>query len=155
MVKITSAKLKDAPLVYEIMQAAFAEYLGTLNPPSGAHVETVENVIEVMRQGGAVLAWDGDQAVGSVRYLLREDGGCYIGRVSVLPSHRGRGIASDMMRAIEAIAREHDCAHLEIGVRLVLESNINLYRRLGYDVASIYLHPKGNGQQVATMVKPL
>lgn len=155
MVTITTAKLEDASLVYDIMQAAFAEYQDTLEPPSSAHVETVENVVEVMQQGGAVLAWDGDQAVGSARYLFREDGACYIGRVAVLPDQRGQGIATQMMASIEAIARDEGCTRLEIGVRLVLESNLSLYQRLGFEIANVYVHPRGDGQKAVTMVKAL
>ena len=42
VIQITNATEEDAPLVYEIMQAAFAEYRGVLNPPSGVYAETVE-----------------------------------------------------------------------------------------------------------------
>ncbi len=152
---ITAASLEDAPLVYDIMQKAFAEYLGVLTPPSGAHAEIVDDVIRVMGEGGAILAWLGDQAVGSARYAFHDDGRtCYVGRVAVLREYRGRGIASAMMGHIERIARAQGCAAMEIGVRMVLESNIRLYQRLGYRIASIYEHPKGGGM-VATMVKTL
>jgi len=153
--RITEATLDDAPLVYDIMQAAFAEYLGTLYPPSSAHDETIDDVIHVMNQGGAVLAWEGDRAVGSARYTF-EDDHCYIGRVAVLPDQRGRGIASSMMLYIEEIAREHHSPRCEIAVRMVLESNIELYRRLHYEVVEIYVHPRGDGEQrVAVMAKTL
>ena len=95
----------------------------------------------------------GSEAVGSARYAFREDS-CYIGRVSVLPQYRGQGIASAMMEYIEGIARAHGSSYLEIGVRMVLESNINLYKRLGYTITEMFEHPKGGGM-VGTMVKPL
>lgn len=151
--RITEATLDDAPLVYEIMQAAFAEYLGVLQPPSGVHDETLEDVKQAMQQGGAILAWLDDQAVGSARYVCYEDY-FYIGRVSVLPGYRGHGVASAMMTYLEASARERGYRRLEIGVRMVLESNVNLYRRLGYEITSTFEHPKGGGT-VLTMTKTL
>jgi ribosomal protein S18 acetylase RimI-like enzyme len=151
--QITSASVEDAPLVFDIMQQAFAEYLGVLDPPSGVHAETVDDVIHALSEGGAVLAWIGDKPVGTARYAFHQES-CYVGRVSVLPAYRGQGIASAMMERIEAIARAHGSAYLEIGVRMVLESNIHLYERLGYAVTEVFEHPKGGGM-VATMVKRL
>ncbi|MFN8449742.1 MAG: GNAT family N-acetyltransferase [Anaerolineae bacterium] len=152
-IHITNAAIDEAPLVYDIMQRAFAEYLGVLDPPSGVHSESLDDVIVALDQGGAILAWIGSEAVGSARYAFREDS-CYIGRVSVLPQYRGQGIASAMMEYIEGIARAHGSSYLEIGVRMVLESNINLYKRLGYTITEMFEHPKGGGM-VGTMVKPL
>ncbi len=151
--RITNATAEDAPLVYAIMQAAFEEYRGVLDPPSGVHAETVEAVVRAMAEGGAVLAWLGETAVGSARYAFHEQF-CYIGRVSVLPAYRGRGIATAMMQYIEAIARARGCPRLKIDVRLVLADNIGFYERLGYQVIETYQHPKGAGM-IATMVKPL
>ncbi len=152
-IRITPAPLDDAPLVYDIMQRAFAEYLGVLEPPSGVHTETLEQAIESIKEGGAVLAWVDDKPVGSARYAFH-DPSCYVGRVSVLPGYRGQGIASAMLNAIEAEAREHGSAYLEIGVRTVLESNIRLYERHGYHIDTVFDHPNGGGT-VTTMVKPL
>ena len=152
-IRITNAAIDDAPLVYDIMQRAFAEYLGVLDPPSGVHSESLDDVIVALDQGGAILAWIGSEAVGSARYAFREDS-CYIGRVSVLPQYRGQGIASAMMEYIEGIARAHGSGYMEISVRMVLESNINLYKRLGYTITGMFEHPKGGGM-VGTMVKML
>jgi ribosomal protein S18 acetylase RimI-like enzyme len=157
-IRITDATLEDAPLVYDIMQQAFAEYLGVLEPPSGVHTETLEQAIEAIKEGGAVLAWnteaDGsEKAVGSARYAYHGDS-CYVGRVSVLPGYRGKGIASLMLNRMEEIARAHGSSQLEIGVRMVLEANIRLYERHGYHIHEVFEHPKGGGM-VATMVKPL
>ena len=70
--RITNATAEYAPLVYAIMQAAFEEYRGVLDPPSGVHAETVEAVVRAMAEGGAVLAWLGETAVGSARYAFHE-----------------------------------------------------------------------------------
>jgi GNAT superfamily N-acetyltransferase len=153
MLRITHATPEQAPLVHRIMLEAFAEYMGVLDPPSGAHVETVEDVLRVMAQGGALLAWENDEAVGSLRYQCKPDHLC-VGRVSVLPAYRGRGIATVMMRQVEPIARSHSCNSIHIGARLVLHSNIAFYERLGYQVINIRMHEKG-GSMVVEMMKQL
>ena len=100
-----------------------------------------------------MLAWLDGVAVGSARYAFHDDS-CYIGRVSVLPEHRGLGIASAMVEYIEATAIERGCKQMEITVRLILESNVRLYERLGYRVSEVYQHPHGGGM-VGDMTKPL
>ena len=95
----------EAALVHQIMLAAFDEYRDVLTVPSSAHGETVHDVAAAMSRGGAVLAWAGATAVGSARYQFEPEA-LYVGRVSVLPSHRRRGVARDMMRFIEHLAPE-------------------------------------------------
>ena len=150
---ILQAMPDEAPLVYDIMQAAFAEYVGILEPPSAVHTETLDDVVRALEEGGAVLAWLDGEAVGSARYVFR-DTLCYIGRVSVMPGYRGRGIATAMVERIEAIARQNGCTEVEITVRLVLESNVRLYERMGYQISEVYQHPKGGGM-VGDMTKQL
>lgn len=147
MTQITHATLDQAPLVHQIMLEAFEEFRGVLDPPSGAHIETVEKVLKIMAEGGALLAWEGEQAVGSLRYLYQSDH-LYVGRVSVLPAYRGRGIAGEMMRAVEPIARDQGYAEIHLSVRMVLQSNLIFYERLGYETLNTHLHEKGNAMVV-------
>jgi len=155
MIEITPATAEQVPLVYQIMQAAFAEYVGVLNPPSSVEYETLDDARRTIAEGGAVLAWFDGKAVGSARYAFHDQGHiCYIGRVSVLPAYRGHGIASAMVTYIEGIARERGSESMEIVVRMILETNVHLYERLGYHIAETYEHPKG-GALVGTLVKTL
>jgi GNAT superfamily N-acetyltransferase len=134
------------------MQAAFEEYRGVLEPPSGAHDEAVADVDRAMADGGAVLAWDGDEPVGSARFAMFPER-VYVGRVSVLPSHRRRGIATAMMRWVEELARQAGRACVEIAVRASLPSNVRLYESLGYDVYAIEPHARGPEMNVVHMRK--
>jgi ribosomal protein S18 acetylase RimI-like enzyme len=154
-IRITPAKPDDAPLVYKIMRSAFAEYVGVLQPPSGVDLETVDDVRRAIEEGGAVLGSLDGKAVGSARYVFHDEGHtCFVGRVSVLPEARGKGIASAMVTYIEGIARAAGCTSMEIMVRMILETNIHLYERIGYTVAKTFEHPKG-GALIGTLVKTL
>ncbi|TFH69000.1 GNAT family N-acetyltransferase [Gammaproteobacteria bacterium LSUCC0057] len=64
-------------------------------------------------------------AIGCARLL--EDG--KIGRLAVLKQWRGRGIATQLMAAIEAFARRRGCTKLQLGAQL---QALEFYRRLGY-----------------------
>jgi ribosomal protein S18 acetylase RimI-like enzyme len=153
MLTVTQATPEQASLVYDIMLEAFEEYRGKLDPPSGVFAETIDSVLHVMSEGGALLARENDVAVGSMRFIFKPDH-LYVGRVSVLPSHRGHGIATAMMREVEPIACAHGYNTIRLGARLVLQSNIIFYERLGYRVIETRMHEKG-GSMVVEMLKEL
>jgi ribosomal protein S18 acetylase RimI-like enzyme len=133
------------------MRKAFAELQAALPVESGAHTETVQDVAAALKRGGAVLCFIDDVAVGSARYLL-EERHMYVGRVSVLPSHRRRGVASAMMHFLEQLAKELDKKAVRIGVRESLPSNVGLYQSLGYELVGSEPHPRGP-DRVWTMIK--
>lgn len=151
--EIRLATLEDAPLVHRIMREAFAEYDGLLNPPSGANSETVTDVEQAMREGGAVLARQNQVAVGAGRFLLEPDH-FYVGRVAVLPQHRGAGIGRALMDFLEGVAAEHGLETIRLGVRMSLPQNLAFYGKLGYSVMEIAQHPRG-ADQVATLAKSI
>jgi GNAT superfamily N-acetyltransferase len=102
---IRFADVSDAALVREIALEAFGEYADTLVPPPGILRESVEDVAESIAAGGAILAFDRTNAVGSARFRP-ESTYLYIGRVAVRPPHRRLGIAGQMMAFLEAHAIE-------------------------------------------------
>lgn len=139
---ISRATPEEAADVHTVMHAAFDEYRATLRPPSSAHDETLEDVQHAMAAGGALLVRDGDLAVGSARYETHDDF-LYVGRVSVIPAYRGKGIARDIMQEMESVAREVGKVRIVIMVRESLPSNRRLYERLDYVVTGIEPHRKG------------
>jgi ribosomal protein S18 acetylase RimI-like enzyme len=152
-VSVRLAALDEAPLVRSIMRQAFAEHAGALPVESGAHAETLEDVVAAMRAGGAVLAFVGDEAIASARFKP-VPGGLYVGRVAVLPAHRRRGVASTMMRFLEDVAAGLGRAAIHIEVRDSLPANVGLYQSLGYELVSIEPHPRGP-DRVWAMRKPV
>ena len=94
----------QAGLVLSLIQRAFEEYRGRLDPPTGAFDETLDSVGATIAAGGAALAYDGAQPVATA--LFEPHGNfLYVGRVSVLPTWRGRGIARELMIFLESQAR--------------------------------------------------
>lgn len=144
---------EEAAVVRDLMRAAFGEYESVLSVPSSAMWETVEETAGHIALGGAVLARLGDAPVGSGRYELREDH-VYIGRLSVLPAHRGHGIGEAMMLAMEQRGLQAGKRDARINVRLMLARNIKLYQRIGYIETARYQHERGN-ETVVDMVKRL
>src|SRR5262247_3285245 len=88
----------DAPLILEMVQAAFDEYRTMLDPPSGAHQETVDTVSQKIAEGGAFLALLDDVPAGCVVYEPEEDA-LYLGRLAVLRSYRKLGVGRMLVEA--------------------------------------------------------
>ncbi|MCW5940847.1 MAG: GNAT family N-acetyltransferase [Fimbriimonadaceae bacterium] len=143
-VEVRIASDDELPLVYEIMRAAFEEYRGVLDPPSGALVETLDDARRSTAKGGAVLGFVEDRAVGSARFE-RRTGHVYCWRIAVLPVARGRGVATAMLEHIHGEARRLGYREVRLATREVMESNLRYYRKLGYEVVSRAPHPSGGG----------
>jgi PPOX class probable F420-dependent enzyme len=141
-IRVEPAGLDAAADVLRAMRRAFEEYRGSLQPPSSALDETLDDVRAAMARGGAFVARDGETVVGSARYQLRP-GHAYAERVAVDPAYRGRGIGAALMRAIEEAARGSGCAEVRIGVRASLPGNLHFYETLGYRTRASRPHPRG------------
>ncbi|MDR3406987.1 MAG: GNAT family N-acetyltransferase, partial [Methylovirgula sp.] len=65
----------------------------------------------------------------------------YIGRVSVAPGWRGRGIARALLAAGEAEARRRGLERMTLRVRLALEDNQRLFAGFGFAPVGQGAHP--------------
>jgi len=138
-VTLREAGLDEAETILGLMQAAFAEYEGVLDPPSGARTETAETVRHRLLKGGAVLADAGGEPAGFAFFEL-QDGLLYLGRLSVPPTFRNKGIGSKLLEYVEERARTSGAAGVRLGVRLQLPHLIARYERKGYRVTKYMTH---------------
>jgi ribosomal protein S18 acetylase RimI-like enzyme len=130
----------DVPTLAGLIWAAFAEYDGRLDPPSGAHHETEDSLRARLATASAVLASVGGEPAGCVLYR-REPAHVYLFRLAVLPSQRRRGLGRALIDHVEGRARELGLARVRLGVRLVLARQRAYYERLGYRPRSAECHP--------------
>lgn len=88
--------------------------------------------------GGTMLvAVEGDTPCGYVAGVAKEepemrDRYFYIAELAVAATHRGRGIGSRLVAAMEALARAQGLTRIGIGVLAGSDRVHGLYRRLGY-----------------------
>jgi ribosomal protein S18 acetylase RimI-like enzyme len=121
----------DVPIIVAIIHAAFKEYDGAIDPPSGAHKETGEHIRQKLTTDRAALASIADQTVACVLY--RDEGDhMYFGRLAVLPAYRSRGIAGALIDYVEGRARELSLPRVRLGVRVALPRLRAQYERRGY-----------------------
>ena len=147
-ITLRDATEDDIPAIVAITQAAFGEYESLLDPPSSVRDETPAKVRAKLREGVTVLALLEDEPVGAVYFSPRGSYG-YMGRLSVLPAQRGRGVGAALIAHVEARARALGLAYIELGVRVALPRLIAMYTRRGYRVAEERRHP---GYSVTTFV---
>ena len=71
---------------------------------------------------------DDDRVVGTCR-LLAEDADVKLGRMAVAPSHRGRGLAAELLTEADARARELGARRIVLAAQLTAQA---VYERVGY-----------------------
>lgn len=129
---LRAATAADAAALALTIAAAFEQYRGKLQPESGAFRETTDAIAaELARDSGAIVAERNGTVVGCVMVKLME-GDLYFGRLAVLPSERGHGIARRLVEAVEDEARRRELAGVRMGVRIVLTDNQRFFTSLGY-----------------------
>ena len=77
------------------------------------------------------LAYQNKQAIGTGRLVLLEPGYGQIGRMAVLPSHRGKGIGADILRHLIDLARQQEVQNLILHSQVTA---IPFYEKLGFVV---------------------
>ena len=84
----------------------------------------VESALHVLAK------WQGvPVATGRLLLAKDEEGQMHIGRVAVLPEHRGRGVGRALMQKLQDLARERGCRGVTLAAQL---HAIGFYEKLGY-----------------------
>jgi GNAT superfamily N-acetyltransferase len=138
--EVRAARVAEAAILHRLLVLAFSQYEGKLDPPSGAHGETVESIAGKLSEGGAFICRHGDVAVGCIFHAPKDDY-LYIGRLSVVPDYRKRGVGDLLLSAAEQHATALGLPSVRLGVRLVLEALRTYYARRGYVSIGLHSHP--------------
>lgn len=153
MLELRPADATDAPTLLHLIHAAFEEMRGRLDPPSGAHAESIASLQALFARGeGAALATLDGAAAGCV-FFVRTGVEMYAHRLAVLPSRRRKGVGRALMNCVEERAAAAGCAYVRVGVRLALSGNLAFFERLGYTAIVEDSHPGYRTPTYAHMVK--
>lgn len=153
-VDLRDATIEDVPTLLGLVQTAFEQYRGRLDPPSGAHRETVESIRTRLTSGGALIATVDGEAGGCAFYTPGTED-LYLDRLSVLPRYRGLGVARALVAAVESRADGLGLGRVRVGVRLVLDRNRSLFESLGYSFVALETHAGYAEPTGVTLVKDL
>lgn len=147
-ITLREAGVDEIETLLSLVHRAFGEYIGKLDPPSGAPNDTAEKLLEHMETANAVIAEADGTPVACTFYDAREDH-VYLFRLSVLPEYRRRGIAKMLIDHVERKAVEMGFHTVKLGVRVALPENQAYYERLGYTQVEERFHP---GYELPTYV---
>lgn len=90
-----------------------------------------------------IVPRDGGPGAGSVwLHIDRRERAAFLYYITVLPECRRRGYASAAMGCVEDLARREGCARLALNVFAANAGAIALYRKLGFDVASMHMNKR-------------
>jgi ribosomal protein S18 acetylase RimI-like enzyme len=153
-IRVRAATAADVPTLLALVHAAFEQYRGRLDPPSGAHGETEATLREALSGGAALLACAGGEPTGCVFYH-RDREHVYLGRLSVLPAFRGRAVGQALTDEVERRARALGVPRVQLGVRMALPWLRAYYERCGYRVVREETHAGYRAPTYVVMEKDL
>ena len=127
MIAIRQVDPKQMEIIDLIRQ--LDEYQESMYPPESNHLDAID---ELSKPGVHFLAAYDDSIICGIGAVKVFNDYGEIKRVYVPESHRGKGIAKEIMRQLEnrLIERSVFIARLETGIHQ--HEAINLYKRLGY-----------------------
>ncbi|MEU3660838.1 GNAT family N-acetyltransferase [Streptomyces sp. NPDC032940] len=134
-VTISAATEQDAEQIFRLQYLCFQSEAALYgNYRIDPLVQTLDSVRQEVVGDCVFVARLGDEIVGSVRGRVTEDGAASIGKLCVHPRLQGHGIGARLLRAAEsALAGERGAKRFRLHTGHRSESNLRLYRRVGYE----------------------
>jgi ribosomal protein S18 acetylase RimI-like enzyme len=127
----------EAAAIVMLLDAYASDPAGGGEPLSDYAKANLVRELAARPQAFSVLAFDGDAPVGLVNCIegfstFKCQPLVNVHDVAVLASHRGRGIAEQMLALAEAIARERGAVKMTLEVLSGNVPAVRLYTRIGY-----------------------
>jgi ribosomal protein S18 acetylase RimI-like enzyme len=126
--QIRSATPADAASVRNVVRAAYAKWLPVLGReplPMQADYD------RAVREHQIDLLYIDGQMVGLIEMIARADH-LYIENVAVAPEHQGQGLGRQLLAHAEQVALARGQSDIRLLANAVFESNISLYKAVGY-----------------------
>lgn len=125
-------------LVYEGFQAGFADYMIQIEMDEEFFVEHFFGP-EGNQREFSFLALEGEKPVGVILSGIKTNEAfktLRCGGMALIPSHRGSGLAMDLMQLHEQTAREQGCRQLALEVIKGNDRAIHFYQKMGYEIVT-------------------
>jgi ribosomal protein S18 acetylase RimI-like enzyme len=139
-VTIRAAKQADRELVRELWQQ-FEEELGGPDYLRETWDEAWTDLSETVRSGVALIAEEGERAVGFIFCVLGDVGRrtAHVTDLYVTPEARSRGVGTALLSAIVEPAREAGLDHVSLEVLTRNNEARRLYDRLGFTSVDVFM----------------
>lgn len=136
----------------KLIRDSFAYMDGVIDPPSSAHLLTVENLQTKARGELGFAAFLGEELAGCV-FIKEKEGHFYLGKLAVAPAFEGQGIGRGLMEKAEQQAVAHGKPELELQTRIELTRNHAVFEKLGFRKIAETSHPGFDRTTSITMRK--
>lgn len=124
--------------IHAFTQAIFGALV--IDPPSSVLKESEADFTARLKNETCLIVEANGQLIASM-FCAADGDALYVGRLAVHPDWRRRGIANALMDAAKQEARRRGCKRITLGCRIVLSSNLALFRGHGFVVAGETCHP--------------
>ncbi len=95
---------------------------------------TTASILQQMQDGHTFLIYsEGDEPLGFISYLIREDGVLYIPKFYIKPYLQRKGIGKKLLEAVENIAVKNKISYLELNVNRK-NSAMYFYKKMGFQL---------------------
>lgn len=130
----------DWVALHALLTICYAPMAGRIDPPSSMATMTAGDLADRATSETLVLGSAGGAPVACA-FLAQAGDALELGKIAVAPTHRRCGLLRAMLGIAEGLARQWDCAHLQLHVRVQLHENRVIYRRLGFVAVAAHCHP--------------
>ena len=130
--QIRRAEAQDGIEIVSCLQSAFAEYRDRYTP--AAFADTVldgEGVSRRLEQMSLFVAVSDGQIVGTIGCRVNGERG-HLRGMAVSPDRQGEGVASALLRTVEAELLDRGCKYVTLNTTEPLTRAVRFYTRHGY-----------------------
>ena len=110
-----------------------------IDPPSGVLKETEADFAARLRDETCFII-EADGSLVASMFCAQDGNALYVGRLAVHPEWRRRGIANALMEAAKTEARRIGAKRMTLGCRIMLTSNLALFRNHGFVIVGYETH---------------
>ncbi|MCL7997282.1 GNAT family N-acetyltransferase [Brucella sp. 21LCYQ03] len=148
----TGADFQHWSELLKLIRDSFAYMDGVIDPPSSAHLLTIENLQTKAQDELGFAAFLGDKLAGCV-FIKEKDDHFYLGKLAVATAFEGKGVGRKLMEEAEQQAVAHSKPELELQTRIELTRNHAVFEKLGFRKIAETAHPGFDRTTSITMRK--
>jgi GNAT superfamily N-acetyltransferase len=133
-------KADELNAVLRLIQRAFAEQAGRIDPPSSMNSLTTKK-IAAHHQQEPIWGIEDQSELVACMFGNAQGEALYLSKLSVAPKARGQGLAAQLFATAESYARENGFRCLEVIARVELTENHQMFEHLGFEKCGEGRHP--------------
>ena len=153
-VEFATDDFSDWVALRRLLQYAFAYMDSRIDPPSSLHLLSTDGLRDKSTRESLIIATESGELVGCAFADIREN--CiYVGKVAVSEHVRGRGVARQLLAAVESLAKNRNIRVLELQTRIELTENHRTFEALGFRTVAQTSHPGYTRATSITMQKDI